>query len=132
MATTDRRGITVGDATAGAANSPSAFLGWKHACVCASTVNLTLSGLQTIDGVTVTSGQRVLVTNQSTASENGIYNASSGVWSRASDMDGAWDVAYGTRVFVVGGSTQAESNWYVSSADPLTIGTSSLAFTQIT
>jgi hypothetical protein len=47
--------------------------------------NITLSGLQTIDGYAVQAGDRVLVTVQDTIGENGIYNASAGAWTRSSD-----------------------------------------------
>lgn len=48
---------------------------------CATTANITLSGAQTVDGVSVTT-QRVLVKNQSTASQNGLYVAASGAWTK--------------------------------------------------
>jgi len=101
----------------------------KAACVCATTANITLSGLQTIDGVTVVANDRVLVKNQTATSENGIYVASTGTWTRAYDFDGDSDIVYGTRVFVIGGTTNTKTDWYVSTASP-SIG-SALAFTQI-
>jgi hypothetical protein len=101
----------------------------KAACVCATTANITLSGLQTIDGVAVVANDRVLVKNQTTTSQNGIYVASTGTWTRAYDFDGDSDIVYGTRVFVIGGTTNTKTDWYVSTASP-SIG-SALAFTQI-
>lgn len=53
----------------------------------ATTANITLSGAQTIDGVSVVAGNRVLVKNQTAPEDNGIYVAASGAWSRSSDMD---------------------------------------------
>lgn len=111
------RGITDGQAV-------------KAACVCATTANITLSGLQTIDGISVLADYRVLVKDQTTASENGIYVASTGTWTRAYDFDGDNDIIQGTRVFVVTGTTNAATEWYISTSDPA-IG-SSLAFTKIT
>jgi hypothetical protein len=131
MATIDRRGIPVGEAEPVASTYAHSGLANKAPVVCATTVNIALAGLQSIDGVNVIADDRVLVKNQSTASENGIYNASSGNWTRAGDIDGAGEVAYGTQVFVVGGTSNATTSWYVSSANPLTIGTSSIVFTQI-
>ena len=61
----------------------------------ATTANITLSGLQTIDGVTLTDGERVLVWQQSTASQNGIYEASSGNWSRAPDRASNGEIVKG-------------------------------------
>lgn len=70
----------------------------------ATTSNITLSGLQTIDGVTVGSGDRVLVAGQSTGSQNGIYTAASGSWSRASDCNASGALVSGTNVMVTNGS----------------------------
>lgn len=94
----------------------------------ATTANITLSSLQSIDGVTVVADDRVLVKNQTLASENGIYNASSGDWSRAKDFDGNRDIVQGTRVLVVAGSTQAVSEWYVTAANPITIDSSNITW----
>jgi hypothetical protein len=98
----------------------------------ATTANITLSGYQTLDGVTLASSDynlRVLVKNQTTASENGIYNATSGNWTRAKDFDGNDDVVQGTRVYVLGG-TSGIGEWFVSSSDPITIDSSSIAFSR--
>ena len=65
-------------------DSVAAGLSWKQPVAVATTVNITLSGLQTIDGYTTLAGNRVLVKNQSTAANNGIYIAASGVWARSS------------------------------------------------
>lgn len=72
----------------------------KPACYVASTTDLTLSGEQTIDGIAVTSSQRVLVKDQTTATENGIYSCASGSWARSRDFDGARDAIPGTLVYV--------------------------------
>jgi hypothetical protein len=77
--------------------------------------NITLSGTQTIDGVGVTAGQRVLVKDQSTASQNGIYVVASGAWSRSAD-DGT--PAVGDFVFVESGTTWAHTGWIVTSVSP--------------
>lgn len=90
-----------------------------------STANLTLSGEQTVNGVACVDGDRVLVKDQSTASQNGIYVVSTGDWTRAADFDGANDVRKGTLVV----SNTGTSIYYrVTSADPITIGTSSINF----
>lgn len=80
---------------------------------CATTANITLSGEQTIDGVT-TSASRVLVKNQSTAAQNGIYVTASGAWSRASDMDTAGEVQ-GAAVYVSDGTANAGKTFYTGS-----------------
>lgn len=97
----------------------------------ASTANIaTLSGLLTIDGVTVVAGDRVLVKNQSTGSQNGIYVAASGAWSRATDADADAEVTAGLFTFVAEGTTQADSGWVLTTNDPITVGSTALTFTQ--
>ena len=59
----------------------------KASVVAATTANITLSGAQTIDGVSVVAGNRVLVKDQSTSSANGIYVAAVGAWARSTDAD---------------------------------------------
>lgn len=100
----------------------------KPPCITVATSNITLSGLQTISGVTVVEDDRVLVKGQSTASENGIYNASTGSWTRAKDFDGYLDAVSGTRVLVVSaGSNGVE--YELTTTDPIVIGTTALTFT---
>lgn len=98
----------------------------KVPCRAATTANITLSGEQTIDGVACVDGDRVLVKNQNTASENGIYEVDTGAWSRAPDWDGVGDIVKGTRVYVSSGSTN-QGEWVVTTANPITIGTTSVA-----
>ncbi|MFA7308420.1 MAG: hypothetical protein WC026_17320, partial [Hyphomicrobium sp.] len=68
----------------------------------ATTANITLSGAQTIDGIALTADasprQRVLVKDQTTPAENGIYDVNSGSWTRSPDFDGARDIVSGTLV----------------------------------
>ena len=64
---------------------------WKSARI-ATTANITLSGTQTIDGVAVVAGDRVLVKNQTNAAQNGIYVVSAGAWTRATDFDSSTDI----------------------------------------
>lgn len=94
----------------------------------ATTANVTLSGAQTIDGVSVTTGDRVLVKDQTDATENGIYKVSTGAWTRAVDFDGARDVAQGTEVLIANGTVHANTRYVVSTSDPV-IGSTSIAFT---
>src|SRR5690554_3718006 len=77
----------------------------KVPCVAASTGNLTLSGTQTIDGVAVATGDRVLAWMQNSTAENGIYVCQSSSWARAKDFDGKRDVTRGTLVYVSSGGT---------------------------
>jgi len=84
----------------------------------ATTANITLSGEQTIDGVSIVSGDRVLVKSQTDTTENGIYNASIGAWSRAVDFDGVRDVVEGTIVSVNSGTLYADTIWRVDTSSP--------------
>ena len=99
----------------------AAGLSWKMPVAVATTVNITLSGLQTIDGYTTLAGDRVLVKNQSTAANNGIYVAASGAWTRATDAD-TWNELISAITFVEYGSTQISSAWYCSAQPGGTLG----------
>jgi len=86
----------------------SSAAAYKGPCLVATTANITLSGQQTIDGVAVVSGDRVLVKNQTDAKQNGIWYVDTGDWKRAADFSRVDDVVKGTRVVVTDG-TQAGS-----------------------
>ncbi len=98
---------------------------------CASTTEVVLAGLQTIDGISLVEGDRVLIKNQSHGYENGIYNASTGSWERAADFDGARDIVRGTRVFVYSGTINGFSEYVVVTADPIVVGTTSIEFANL-
>jgi hypothetical protein len=102
----------------------------KDSVKVATTANITLSGAQTIDGVSVTTGDRVLVKDQTTALQNGIYVVAVGSWTRASDADTSAKVTPGLFTFVEEGTTNADSGWVISTNAPVTLGTTSLAFAQ--
>ena len=106
------------------------YSGVKIPVRAATTANITLSGLQTIDGVALAQDDRVLVKNQTTGANNGIYLADSGDWNRAPDCDGPYDIVKGSLVLITDGSTLAGQTWKVSTDNPITIGTTSLAFVQ--
>ncbi len=95
----------------------------------ATTANITLSGEQTIDDVAVTTGDRVLVKNQSTASQNGIYVVASGSWARATDMD-AWAEFPGGYTWVEHGTTNGDTGWVCTNDVGGTLGSTSVTFTQ--
>ena len=108
-----------------------AGLSWKQAVKVATTANITLSGTQTIDGVSVIAGDRVLVKNQSTASENGIYVVDASNWVRATDMDATTPIneLNSAAVFVERGLTNADSGW-TQINNIQTLGTDTVSFTQ--
>lgn len=93
----------------------------------ATLANIVLSGLQTIDGVVLAEDDRVLVKNQTTGTENGIYRADSGNWTRDVDANGPFDLKEGSFVFVTDGATTL-GFWYVTTADPISPGTTNLVF----
>lgn len=101
----------------------------KEAVKAATTANITLSGTQTIDGVSVAVGDRVLVKNQTTASQNGLYLCAAGAWTRTTDGSQG-NLTNGALILSTGGTTNAGTQWYLQTADPITVGTTSLTFTQ--
>lgn len=104
---------------------------WKEPVRVATTANITLAGLQTIDGVSLAAGDRVLVKNQSTTSANGIYIAGAGAWPRATDFDLGAEALLAT-CFVSEGATQGNTGWTMTTDGPITIGSTALNFTQTT
>jgi hypothetical protein len=103
-------------------------LAFKAPVRAATTANITLSGLQTIDGIALVADERVLVKNQTDQTENGIYIADTSGWERAVDFDSNSDVATGTLVLVTAGTIAAGIVYRLTTLDPITIDTSSLTF----
>lgn len=104
---------------------------FKVPCRVATTANITLSGLQTIDGVALAAGDRVLVKNQTDQKQNGIWVADTGGWERAVDFNGSHDVTKGTLVLVTDGATYAGAVFQLTTSSPL-IGTSNIVFAVVT
>lgn len=103
---------------------------WKDAARVGSTTNITLSGLQTIDGVTVAAGDRVAVMGQTTGSQNGIYVAASGAWSRSADADTSAEVF--AMSFFVSEGTANGNKVYVNTTDaPISLNSTALSFALI-
>lgn len=88
----------------------------------ATTANITLSGLQTVDGVALAVNDRVLVKDQTDPKENGIYTASEALWYRASDANFSRAIGVGVTVTSQFGSTYADRVWRFKTEDPI-IGT---------
>jgi len=107
-------------------------LDFKQSVRATTTANITLSGTQTIDGVALIAGDRVLVKDQTTANQNGIYVVAAGSWSRASDADNspAGEVTAGMYAFIEEGTTYASSGWVLATANPITLGSTNLSFQQ--
>jgi hypothetical protein len=102
----------------------------KIPCKVATTGNITLSSTQTIDSVSVVAGDRVLVWQQSTPANNGIYIVAAGSWTRAVDMSLDDDVFTGLGVYINSGTTYSGKNFVVTTSNPIILGTTSLSFVQ--
>lgn len=101
---------------------------FKDSVRAATTANITLSGAQTIDGVSVVAGDRVLVKDQSTGADNGIYVAASGAWSRATDADTGGELSAAATIPVEEGTANADTLWGLSNDGAIVIGTTALVF----
>ncbi|MEW9683304.1 phage tail protein [Pseudomonas sp. TE50-2] len=101
---------------------------FKHSVVVATTGPITLSGLQTVDGVVLDAGARVLVRSQAAAKDNGLYVAAVGAWARCSDADTSAKVTPGLLVHVERGTANGDSGWQLVTDGPITLGVTALAF----
>ena len=101
----------------------------KASCVAATTADITLSGAQTIDGVSVVAGNRVLVKNQSLSQNNGIYLCASGSWTRTTDAD-TWDELTSAFTFIEQGTVNADTGYVCTANAGGTLGTTALPWSQ--
>lgn len=93
----------------------------KEECDAATTTNITRSGAsQTIDGFAAVAGTRILVKDQTTASENGVFVVASGSWTRATDMD-SWSEIYHSSVFILNGTDNSGATYTSSMASTGTL-----------
>lgn len=118
-------------------------LSWKQAVVAASTADVTLATAlangQSLDGVSLLTGQRVLLKNQAAAAENGIYVVpASGAASRAADAtdaasapDGVQTLTGSMAVYVERGTVNADTAYVLTTDDPITVGTTTLSYAQL-
>ena len=103
-------------------------LSWKNGVKALATTNITLSGLQTVDGVVLGANDRVLVSGQTDAKTNGIYVVSTGAWTRSLDTDTGAEIV-GLGVWVNGGTIYGDTGW-VCTNDTVVLGTDSILFVQ--
>jgi hypothetical protein len=82
----------------------------KRSVLCATTTNITLSGVQTIDTIFCNIGTRVLVKDQTSPAENGIYIVQASAWYRASDMN-TWSEVPSAYTFIEAGATNSDQGW---------------------
>lgn len=89
-----------------------------------------LTGLAAIDGVTPIAGDRILLTAQTTGSQNGVYVAAAGAWSRAPDADQSPEITPGAFWFVEEGTNYNKSQWRCSNAGTIVLGTTPITINQ--
>lgn len=104
---------------------------WKESVRIGTAVNITLSWLQTIDGITTVAWDRVLVKAQTTGSENWIWIAAAWAWARATDADWGTEISSMTVVWIEEWTTLAWTLWRVQNTWSITIWTTALVFAQI-
>jgi len=124
-------------ATKNYVDSAAQGIDWKASVRAATTATVTLaSDLEngdTLDGVTLATGNRILVKNQSTGSENGIYVVkASGAPDRSTDADTGAELTSNFAVFVEEGTVNADQGYVLTNDGAITIGTTALTFTQFT
>ena len=103
----------------------------KDSVRAATTADIVLSGLQTVDGVVLIEGDRVLVKDQTDAEDNGIRIASAADWIRSSDTNSSDKVSFGMYAFVVSGTINGGNGWVLSTPDPINLGVTELTFVQV-
>ena len=112
---------------------------WKQSTRAATTANIaTLAGgaPNTIDGVTLAANDRILVKDQTTTSQNGIYyvatlgTGSNGTWTRATDADGATELGTGSTFWVSEGTVAADTAFTLTTNGAISVGTTGLTFSQ--
>lgn len=104
----------------------------KQSVRVATTANIELAGLQTLDGVALAAGDRVLVKNQTVAKDNGLYIAVAGAWVRALDADTSAEVTSALLVSVEQGATLADTRWQLVTDGVIVLGTTALTFQNVT
>jgi hypothetical protein len=112
---------------------------YKQTARAITVANVTLSGgaPSTVDGVNLALNNRVLVTAQTTGSQNGIYivttvgSGSNGTWARTSDADATGDIKGGTIIMITEGTVYADTQWKLTTDDPITVGTTTMTFARV-
>lgn len=122
--------VTMETAIAAAVTSSSAGIDSKPSVRVVANANITLTGTQSIDGVSVIANDRVLVRGQTTASQNGVYIVAAGAWTRATDADATGELTPGAFWFVEEGTTYGKSQWRIENTGSITVGTTSITINQ--
>ena len=101
----------------------------KSSATAATTGNINLDGIQTVDGVLLSSGDRVVVKNQTNPTENGVYVVDASSWTRSTDTDSGTELE-GAFVFVQEGTLNSSTGWFQSTPAPIVVGTTDIIWTQ--
>lgn len=104
---------------------------YKESCVVATTANIALSGIQTIDGVAGVAGRRTLVWQQTNPVENGVWIQDSGAWTRATDFDTTSEAISGSLIPVTLGTQNGGKVAVLTTPDPITPGTTAMTFSLV-
>lgn len=124
------RMIDMESAISTAVQNAAASIDNKASVRAVANANITLSAPQTIDGVSVIAGDRVLVRGQTTASANGVYVVAAGAWTRATDADATGELTPGAFWFVEEGTTYGKSQWRIENTGSIVLGTTSITINQ--
>jgi hypothetical protein len=124
-------------ATKAYVDAAAAGIDWKASVRVATTAAGTLASSfengDAIDGITLATGNRILIKDQASGAENGIYVvAASGAPTRATDADSSAEVTGGLAVFVEEGTVNADTGWLITNNGAITVGTTALVFAQFT
>lgn len=121
------------DAVDAKASAAASGLAIKLAARAVSTANITLSGPQTVDGVALVAGNRVLVAGQTNNVNNGIYVVAAGAWTRATDADESGELGSGTIIGIQEGTVNADKLFGLTSdgVSPIVPGTSAQVWTPL-
>ena len=106
-------------------------LDWKNSVKAATTTNITTTAPQTVDGISLIAGDRVLVKDQTTSSANGIYVVAAGAWTRATDFDDSTEVTAAAAIPVEQGTVNGDAVFILATDGAITVGTTNLAFTRL-
>ena len=102
--------------------------GSKASVKACSTATVSRSGSRTVDGVSCTAGDLVLLVAQSDATQNGVYQVAAGSWTRAAGFDTDASMSAGSRIYVERGTINAKTDWVLTTTGAIDLDTTSLAF----
>src|SRR5215469_588992 len=118
-------------ATKNYVDSAIAGLSWKSPARATTTANITLSATQTVDGVALVAGDRILVKNQTTQTQNGVYVVAAGAWARYTYCTTGAQIL-NMAIYIEEGTSQPDTGWVLTNNAPITVGSTNLTYVQFT